>query len=169
MTLCILLQSLPAFQRKSTAFWDITPYSPLKVNRRFGYHLHIQSQISRVRYQHESRWQAEMGAIYSSETSVGFQQTTRRYIPEDRTFHKHCCLFRVEAGSNTSTVTLRVVGGDEKGSLESETVKYGHESQGARTLKWLRLRGPAAIVNDRPVLSSERRPHINKLATVWQQ
>jgi hypothetical protein len=35
---------------------------------------------------------------------------------------------RVEAGSNTSTVTLRVVGGDEKGSLESETVKYGHES-----------------------------------------
>jgi hypothetical protein len=31
----------------------------------------------------------------------------------------------VEAGSNTSTVTLRVVGGDEKGSLESETVKLG--------------------------------------------
>jgi hypothetical protein len=30
---------------------------------------------------------------------------------------------RVEAGSNTSTVTLRVVGSDEKGSLESETVK----------------------------------------------
>jgi hypothetical protein len=30
---------------------------------------------------------------------------------------------RVEAGSNTSTVTLRVVGGDEKGSLNSETVK----------------------------------------------
>jgi hypothetical protein len=35
---------------------------------------------------------------------------------------------RVEAGSNTSTVTLRVVGGDEKGSLKSETVRYGHES-----------------------------------------
>jgi hypothetical protein len=30
---------------------------------------------------------------------------------------------RVKAGSNTSTATLRVVGGDEKGSLESETVK----------------------------------------------
>jgi hypothetical protein len=30
---------------------------------------------------------------------------------------------RVEAGSNTSTVALRVVVGDEKGSLESETVK----------------------------------------------
>jgi hypothetical protein len=30
----------------------------------------------------------------------------------------------VEAGSNTSSVSLRVVGGDENGSLESETVKY---------------------------------------------
>jgi hypothetical protein len=29
---------------------------------------------------------------------------------------------RVEAGSNTSTVTLRVVGGDENGSLKCETV-----------------------------------------------
>jgi hypothetical protein len=27
---------------------------------------------------------------------------------------------RVEAGSSTSTVTLRVVGGDEKGSLKFE-------------------------------------------------
>jgi hypothetical protein len=39
----------------------------------------------------------------------------------------------VEAGSNTSTVVLRVVGGDEKGSLKSETVKYGRESQGTQT------------------------------------
>jgi hypothetical protein len=31
---------------------------------------------------------------------------------------------RVEAGSNISTVALRVVGGDGKGSPESETVKY---------------------------------------------
>jgi hypothetical protein len=38
----------------------------------------------------------------------------------------------VEAGSNTSTVTLRVVGGDEKESLKSETVKYGREFQGTR-------------------------------------
>jgi hypothetical protein len=29
----------------------------------------------------------------------------------------------VEAGSNTSTVALRVLGGDEKGSLEYETVR----------------------------------------------
>jgi hypothetical protein len=62
----------------------------------------------------------------------------------------------VEAESNTSTLTLRVLGGDEKGSLESETVNHGHESHGSRTRKCLRWQGPGAIVNDRPVLSSER-------------
>jgi hypothetical protein len=40
---------------------------------------------------------------------------------------------RVEAALNTSTLNLRVVGGDEKGSLKSETVKYGNESRGTRT------------------------------------
>jgi hypothetical protein len=32
---------------KSSTFWDITPYSPLKVNRRFGriYRLHLQGII----------------------------------------------------------------------------------------------------------------------------
>jgi hypothetical protein len=72
----------------------------------------------------------------------------------------------VEAGSNTSTVTLRVVGGDEKGSLKSETVKYGHECQGTRTQERLRWRGPAAYTNDRPVLSSERAPHKNKTVII---
>jgi hypothetical protein len=75
---------------------------------------------------------------------------------------------RVEAGSNTSTVTLRVVGGDEMRSLECETVKYGHESYRTRTRKLLCWRGPAAIVHDRPVLSSERAPQIKKPATVRQ-
>jgi hypothetical protein len=32
-----------------------------------------------------------MEAIYSSETSVDFQQTTRRYIPQDSTVHNHRC------------------------------------------------------------------------------
>jgi hypothetical protein len=39
----------------------------------------------------------------------------------------------VEAGSNTSTVILLVVGGDEKESLKSERVKYGSEAHGTRT------------------------------------
>jgi hypothetical protein len=38
-------------------------------------------------------------------------------------------------GSYTSTVALRVVGGDEKGSIESETVKYSHKSHGTRIRK----------------------------------
>jgi hypothetical protein len=75
---------------------------------------------------------------------------------------------RVEAGSNTSTVVLRVVGGDEKGSLKSETVKYGRESHGTRTRERLRWQGPAAYIKDRPVLSSERAPHKNKAVTVKQ-
>jgi hypothetical protein len=62
--------------------------------------------------------------------------------PTDRrSYHK--TQTRVEAGSNTSTVTLRVVGGDEKGSVESETEKYGHESYGSRTRNVLRWRGSA--------------------------
>jgi hypothetical protein len=72
----------------------------------------------------------------------------------------------VEAGSNTSTVNLRVVGGDEKGSLKSETVKYGRKSQGIRTRERLRWQGPAAHTKDRPVLSSERAPHGIKNVTV---
>jgi hypothetical protein len=58
----------------------------------------------------------------------------------------------VEAVSNTSTVTLRVVGGGEKESLKSETVKY----QGTRTRERLRWQGPAAYKKDTTALSSER-------------
>jgi hypothetical protein len=72
---------------------------------------------------------------------------------------------RVEAASNTSTIDLRIVGGDEKGSLEFGTVKYGRESHGPENDCAGDVR-PAAIVNDRPVLSSERAPHTNKPATV---
>jgi hypothetical protein len=75
---------------------------------------------------------------------------------------------RVEAGSNTSTVTLRVVGGDEKGSLKCERVKYGLKSQGTRTRERLRWQGPAAYAKDRPDLSSERAPHKIKTVTVTQ-
>jgi hypothetical protein len=66
---------------KSSAFWDITPYSSLKVNRRFGgtYRLHLEGR--RIRNQRENRWQAEQ--------LIDFQWTTGRYIPEDRTLHNH--------------------------------------------------------------------------------
>jgi hypothetical protein len=54
----------------------------------------------------------------------------RLYDPTDRVQFSES---RLVAGSNTSTVTLRVVGGDENGSLESETVKFSRESHATRT------------------------------------
>jgi hypothetical protein len=57
---------------------------------------------------------------------------------------------RVKAGSNTSTVTLRVVGGDEKGSLKSETVKYGREFQRTRTRERLRWQSQQHIQKTDP-------------------
>jgi hypothetical protein len=64
----------------------------------------------------------------------------------------------VEAGSNTSTVTLRVVGGDEKRSLKSERVKYGRESQWTRTRKRLRWQGSAAYTKEDPSSRQRGRP-----------
>jgi hypothetical protein len=60
------------------------------------------------------------------------------------------------------------IGGDEKGSLKSETVKYGRESLGTQNRERLRWQGPAAYIKDGPVLSSERAPHRNKTVTVKQ-
>jgi hypothetical protein len=60
--------------------------------------------------------------------------------------------------SGLSTVTLRVVGGDEKESLKTETVKYGCESQGTRTRKRLRWRGPAAYTRQTRPLVREGDP-----------
>jgi hypothetical protein len=51
----------------------------------------------------------------------------------------------VEEGSNAATTALRVVGGDEKESLKSETVKYGHEPQGTRTPRKTKLARASSI------------------------
>jgi hypothetical protein len=40
-----------------------------------------------------------------------------------------------------------------------DTVKCGHESRATRTGEWLHWRGPAAIVNYRPITSSEGMLH----------
>jgi hypothetical protein len=37
-----------------------------------------------------------------------------------------------------------------------------------RTREWLRWQGPTPVVNNRPILSSERAPHMNKPATAWR-
>jgi hypothetical protein len=58
-----------------TAFWDIAPWSPVEVDWRFkGANCrHHQGLI--------------MAAVHASETSVYFNETTWRYIPEGCQFH----------------------------------------------------------------------------------
>jgi hypothetical protein len=70
---------------KSSIFWDVTRYSLLKCNRRFGgtYRLHLQGR--RKFQQAGSCWN-------SSDTSVASQQTTRRHIPEVNTLQISGCL-----------------------------------------------------------------------------
>jgi hypothetical protein len=70
------------------------------------------------------------GVIYELFEMVGYIQFASKLQKEISVQFKR--VSRVEAGSNTSTVALRVVEGDEKGSLESDTVKYGHERHGTR-------------------------------------
>jgi hypothetical protein len=77
----------------------MAPCNPLKVNRRFGgtYRLHF-----RVEYpEQETRVKAggkvdyfstlKMETTCFSETSLDFQQTTRRYIPEDSILYNRSC------------------------------------------------------------------------------
>jgi hypothetical protein len=52
----------------SSIFWDITPCSPLKVNRRFGgtFRLHLQERkVSQYRNHREGKWQAEQQAAFT--------------------------------------------------------------------------------------------------------
>jgi hypothetical protein len=53
---------LTAVIMKSIVIWDVIPYSPLEVNRRFGeaYRFHLQYRISRAIYHCESR----IGCVY---------------------------------------------------------------------------------------------------------
>jgi hypothetical protein len=86
---------LTAVVMKSAIFWDITPCTPLSVNRCFEgtYHLHLQGWENW--FSKKPAWKQvascwtfftlKMEAICSSETSVDTQRTTRRYISEDGT------------------------------------------------------------------------------------
>jgi hypothetical protein len=69
----------------------------------------------------------------------------------------------VSRGITGLPCSWRIYNGDlalEAGGVSNYTV-YGHESRRTRTREWLCWRGPAAIVNDRLVLSSEKVLHKN--------
>jgi hypothetical protein len=59
-------------------------------------------------------------------------------------------------------------GGQIWGGLKFEA-KFGHGSRGTRTRERLHLQGPAATVNYRPVLSSERTHHKIKSSSVRRE
>jgi hypothetical protein len=71
----------------------------------------------------------KMEAIYSSERSVDFQRTTRRYIPEDSSLHNHRC-------ENLKSYNFRVVYTNCRtrnglpmaavGDTEKQEVRQGH-------------------------------------------
>jgi hypothetical protein len=72
---------------KSINFWDITPCSPLKVNRRLG---GTSDRLACWFLAEFISSTLKMEAICSSEASVDTQRTTRRYIPEVDTLLLHC-------------------------------------------------------------------------------
>jgi hypothetical protein len=102
-------EALTAVVMKSSIFCDIMLCNPLKANRYFGgtHRRHLQGRRSRARNQlctllFPACFHAgflfgysstlKMGVICSSETSVDFQRTTRRYILYDRTLRFTYCL-----------------------------------------------------------------------------
>jgi hypothetical protein len=106
---------------KSSAFWDITSYSPLKINRSFGRTFRFHFQGRRIKQETSVEqvanssgagwlWRAQLellAACFSflylayylalemettaSSETVDFQRTTWRYIWEDRILHNYCC------------------------------------------------------------------------------
>jgi hypothetical protein len=66
--------------------------------------------------------------------------------------------YSAEARSNTSTVSLRVIAGNEKGSLISETAKYGHRVPRDSDQRM------TALARARPLVRESA--HHNKRATV---
>jgi hypothetical protein len=102
----VTFQVLTAVDMKSSIFCNITPCSPLKVNRHFVGTCGLQLQSRRISQTGDQREvgskdsltclvlvsclacssDLKMEMTHPSETSADFQRTTRCYIAEDRTF-----------------------------------------------------------------------------------
>jgi hypothetical protein len=72
---------------KRCIFWEITPCSPYSTDVSEERDSASFILVSYLVYSSTLK----MESACPSETSVEFQRTTRRYIPEDRTLHNHRC------------------------------------------------------------------------------
>jgi hypothetical protein len=93
---------------RSSIFWDITLYSPLRANRRFGGTCHLNLQGPRkcqARNQHESMWQANSACSLHSSWLLEFQRTTRHIIPEDGPL-RHFIVWDANSAVNWTTKKL---------------------------------------------------------------
>jgi hypothetical protein len=108
--LLVGFQVLTEVVMKSSILWYITSCSPLNVNQRFGgtCPLHLQgiritcsTLVSHLPY--SSTLKTEV--TRPPETSVDFQRTTRRYIPENRTL-RGAFYFSMEKGTTTTAFEL---------------------------------------------------------------
>jgi hypothetical protein len=100
--------------------------------------------------------------------SLSLAASPRQYILDPVTLNTYSDIVYTHwrcSSINTGDLALQV------GGVSDETVKYGHEFCGTWTQEWLLWQGLEAIVqvNYRPVLSSERVPHIKKPAIVRQK
>jgi hypothetical protein len=105
---------LTAVVIKISIFWGITPYSPLKIDRRFGQTrlLHLQGLLAtsfHVGFLFGLFFDPEIEATCSSEKSVDSQRTTRRYIPEDRSLHTWKIFLTFTSDTNIYLDLLRTI------------------------------------------------------------
>jgi hypothetical protein len=92
-TTCVESEVLTEAVAMSSILRDITPCIPLKVNRRFGRtcRIYLQGRRKKPEWKQVTSRTLKMEVKCSCETLVEFQQTTRRYIPDDKTLHNHRC------------------------------------------------------------------------------
>jgi hypothetical protein len=91
----IRLVMLAAMVMKSCIFWDITSCNPLKVSQRFGATCRFHFQGRRISRCEAGSKQSlaysltqKMQVTYSSKTSIEFQRTKQRFVPEDGTLFR---------------------------------------------------------------------------------
>jgi hypothetical protein len=70
---------------RSSVFWDVPPWSPEEVHRRFEtlvkFRMFCLPLVSNCLLPWDTLWDTEAGGICSSETAIIFYQTTRSYTP----------------------------------------------------------------------------------------